>query len=352
MISAMSIIPILLIFVQVQGGLLGNCGRWSSSCEAADALNTDDYLKLSAPDKMRLLMGNIQESKNPSSWFSALSMTGIFRESMCPTFNAKGDQLPWERSFLFSHGYRNKYIHSVGNVGQIEWKSVGSHPYTGVFKGSKNALIRASLASEPDKDEKNTQPGIGLKFLRDGVDSGNMVAMFTVDGQDSWNFFKNNFTNHIPGLKSLALAPLGVKFATATKNIQQVGLSNMALYDESGKKEDKPVFPFSLNFVPTQDMNFPDDYVAPVHEQLKNVPVGLTLYKVYAMDKPAELGGKETQIANIVLSSELMTSTWADKSLFFRHQNVQDDVSLKPEWDSYLPTAKGVQTCTIHSQLA
>ena len=99
-------------------------------------------------------------------------------------------------------------------------------------------------------------------------------------------------------------------------------------------------------------MNFPDDYVAPVHEQLKNVPVGLTLYKVYAMDEPAELGGKETQIANIVLSSELMTSTWADKSLFFRHQNVQDDVSLKPEWDSYLPTAKGVQTCTIHSQLA
>ena len=226
----MSLISFLLIFVQVEGGLFGNCGRWSSGCEDPNAVNTDDYLKLSASDKMRILMDKILVTKKPADWFSALSVGKIFAESMCPTFRAQGDQMPWERSLLFSHGYRNKYIHSVGNVAQIEWKSVGSHPYTGVFKGSKNALIRASLAKEPDIEEKKTAPGIGLKFLRDGIDSGNMVAMFSVDGQDSWNFFKNNFTNHIPGLEGFsALSALSVKFATATKNIQQVGLSNMAL---------------------------------------------------------------------------------------------------------------------------
>ena len=99
-------------------------------------------------------------------------------------------------------------------------------------------------------------------------------------------------------------------------------------------------------------MEFPDTYAAPVHEQLGNVPVGITLYKVYAMNAPAELGGQETHIANIVLTSELTTSSWADSSLFFRHQDVQDDVSLKPEWDSYLPKwTRGVQTCSRHSQL-
>ena len=127
------------------------------------------------------------------------------------------------------YDYRGKFIHSVGVVGTVELQSVGSHPYTGVFTGSSNAIIRMSMAAKPDPAEKKTTPGIGLKFLRDGIDSGNMVAMFGVDGQESWNFFKNNFTNHIPSVpQSAALKPLGMKFATATKNTGQVGLSNMA----------------------------------------------------------------------------------------------------------------------------
>ena len=116
----------------------------------------------------------------------------------------------------------------MGVVGTAEWRSVGDHGYSGVFTGSQNVIIRMSLASQPDPDELKTTPGIAIKFLRDGVDSGNMVAMFSVDGQQSWNYFKNNFTNHIPALDSPALVPLGTKFATATKHVAQVGLSDMA----------------------------------------------------------------------------------------------------------------------------
>ena len=47
--------------------------------------------------------------------------------------------------------------------------------------------------------------------------------MYSVSGQRSWNFFKNDFTNHIPG-PGFAELPLAVKFATATVNIQQVFL--------------------------------------------------------------------------------------------------------------------------------
>ena len=39
---------------------------------------------------------------------------------------------------------------------------------------------------------------MGIKCLRDGVDSANFVAMFSVDGQESWDFFANDFSNHIP----------------------------------------------------------------------------------------------------------------------------------------------------------
>ena len=152
--------------------------------------------------------------------------------------------MPWERRLVF-HGHRQKYIHSVGVVATAEWRSVGEHGYTGVFTGSQHVIIRMSLASQPDPQELTTRPGIGLKFLRDGVASGNMVAMFSVNGQPSWNFFKNNFTNHIPGFESLTLVPLGAKFATATRNIQQVGLSDMARYNKISSSQ-------QLLFPPTQ----------------------------------------------------------------------------------------------------
>jgi len=61
---------------------------------------------------------------------------------------------------------------------------------------------------------------MGLKFLRDGVDSGNLVSMFDTAGQSGdWNFFSNDFSNHIPPAKGPLIA-LGAKFATYTSFIQ------------------------------------------------------------------------------------------------------------------------------------
>lgn len=57
-----------------------------------------------------------------------------------------------------------------------------------------------------------------------------MVAMYSVDGQDSWNFFKNDFTNHIPAAVDSGLKLLAKKFATGTPFIQYVGLSDFAKY--------------------------------------------------------------------------------------------------------------------------
>jgi len=46
-------------------------------------------------------------------------------------------------------------------------------------------------------------PGFGLKFLRDGVDSANLVAMYSLAGIKGWNFFEHSFSNHIPDLKGV-----------------------------------------------------------------------------------------------------------------------------------------------------
>jgi len=46
---------------------------------------------------------------------------------------------------------------------------------------------------------------------------------------------------------------------------------------------------------------------------------GTVLYFVYAMNMPKSLGGEEQLIGAIITTSELTTSLWGDKHLFFRH---------------------------------
>lgn len=95
---------------------------------------------------------------------------------------------------------------------------------------------------------------MGLKFLRDGIDSANLVAMNSVDGQKSWNFFENSFTTQIGAANSTPLKLLAAKFAMATKFIQNAGLSDMAKYDEFGNTILNEVFPQMLTFEPHHDV--------------------------------------------------------------------------------------------------
>lgn len=78
------------------------------------------------------------------------------------------------------YGNRAKYIHSVGTVGKVKFVASPKTPYSGIFKGADKGIIRLSSAVKPTKAK--LAPGMGLKFLRDGVDSANLVAMYDVDG--------------------------------------------------------------------------------------------------------------------------------------------------------------------------
>lgn len=128
---------------------------------------------------------------------------------MSPSLQWVGDT--FEDSFLL--GPRKKLIHSVGSVAKVKFAPVENNEgYTGIFEGADYGYLRLSLAKEPDTTKKtaaeaieNFAPGFGLKFLRDNRPSASMVAMYSVDGQDSWNFFKNDFSNHIGPAQTSAL---------------------------------------------------------------------------------------------------------------------------------------------------
>jgi len=314
-------------------------------------VSSDEYIALSAAEKNEIIFTNCLEDQSSGSWPGLLELPGIFIESMCPTLRAPGDELPYEEGLLTS-GYRKKYIHSIGTVGQVEWRNLGDHPYTGIFEGASQGIVRFSLAKEPSESALNTAPGMGLKFLRDGVDSANLVAMYSVDGQESWNFFANDFTNHI-GPGGIELVPLEVKFSEATNYISEAALSDFARYGESGVKVDAPEFPFMLRFHPTGELSFSDEYVRPFTEDLVSIPKGSLLYEVWALDNPAELGGTEKHIADLVLVSDMITSVWGDQHLFFRHQDMAEDVELRPEWEEYLDKfgIEGPSGCPMHQMM-
>lgn len=79
-------------------------------------------------------------------------------------------------------------------------------------------------------------PGMGLKFLRDGVDSANLVSMFSVEGQPgNWDFFANDFTTTIAATDDIKLRLVAKKFSSATDHVTVVGLSDMGAFDQSGR---------------------------------------------------------------------------------------------------------------------
>merc|ERR1719251_513577 len=334
-----AIVSVLSLFLLFNLGL-----AWEETSSAA-------YIAKTAAEKNAIIAANVIEDTTPGDWYGILEMPGLFTESMCPTLRAPGDELPFEEGII-SDGTRYKYIHTVGAVGQVEWRDLGGHSYSGIFSGATKGVVRFSLAKEPSPPALNTAPGMGLKFLRDGMDSANLVAMYSVNGQESWNFFANDFTNHV-GPGGLDLVPLEIKFSEATNYVAEVALSDFARYGQSGGQISEPKFPFMLRFHPTGELSFSDDYVRPFTEDLTSIPAGSTLYEVYAWDNPEGLNGVEKHIANLVLTSDMVTSLWGDSHLFFRHQDMAEDVAIHPEWEEFLAKfgIRGPSGCPVQGMM-
>jgi len=249
-------------------------------------------------------------------------MPKLFLQSMTDVFTVPGDAM--KPGMVYGH--RQKMIHSVGNTGKVKFIPRRGSRFTGIFEGANYGIVRLSAAIPPTLTGKALAPGMGLKFLRSGRDSVNLVSMYDVAGQPGdWNFFSHDFTTHIGPSTTTATKALGAKFATATDYIQVSGISDFATYDQNGHKESRPKIPFKLRFAPHSNVNklfskkIEKNNAMAFTDQLERVPSGSTLWSVWAWDKPVQLGGHETMIGSLVLDGKLYKSKWGDENLFFRH---------------------------------
>ena len=105
---------------------------------ASGEFGSDAYIKLSANEKMNKLWTEITKDRKIGQWH----LTNILFESMEPTFDTKGDEMP-----CYWNGCRYKAIHSVGTIAKVKFIPLNNNsPYSGIFKGADYGLIRLSAA--------------------------------------------------------------------------------------------------------------------------------------------------------------------------------------------------------------
>ena len=148
-------------------------------------LDHPDYNKLSAKCKEEVVWQNILMDETREGFFTGQAFQGLMDQDMNVTYDNISDSMPVRRV---------KRTHPVGTHTKVELIPHPDTPYTGMFRGSKHCMMRISETFEVTPEVPKTTPGHAVKCYRDGMYSGNFLAMFALDGQTSFNFFKNRWT--------------------------------------------------------------------------------------------------------------------------------------------------------------
>jgi len=190
------------------------------------------------------------KDKHVNRWFDGADLLPLFLQDMNLSFDHNGDTMPDNRV---------KMTHPRGVTMKVAFRPTANSPYTGIFRGAKHGILRVSEVVRTDKEITITSPGFGIKFLRDGMDSANTVAMFSFDGQPSYNYFENRWSTHLnEPLNECARETIGKKLAEVTDHIGAMSVMNWGEYTESGVKEQRPVWPFILDFEPIDAYGWTD----------------------------------------------------------------------------------------------
>ena len=88
--------------------------------------------------------------------------------------------------------------------------------------------------------------------------------------------------------------------------------------------------------MPTGDINFDEEFLelADFNKQFTDLPVGTVLYQLRGHQSPEDKDG--VLLGDVVTTDKCVTSHYGDTKLFFKHQYIDEDRNLKPEWaDGY-----------------
>jgi len=307
---------------------------YGQSCPsyAGDYLDTPEYQSMSGYCKQELIWKRIKANDTINRFFVGTEYKKMFNEDCNLQYDTVSDTMPYNIM---------KRLYPRGVHTRVEFIPTPHSSYTGIFRGSKNAIMRIAEQSVTTPELPKTAPAGEIKFLRDGMASANIHTAFAVDGQPSFNFFKNRWTNVLRQSENECTRETLQKWqATATDYVGSYSLMELALYDEQGNEEYEPHWPYMIELEPYDVYGWTDAYQNDFHDQLQVIKPNVSMFKVMAYDEPPELGGKESLIGHIVSRSETVTSLWGDKNLFFQLHRYEDDLVHRPHYSKWLQTWK------------
>lgn len=268
----------------------------------------DNYQSLSGKKKLDILWKNCLEDTTGVGHASNLEACVTFLRNMNDTFDHASDERPWKRK---------KPIHATGPVVKARFDTVPFTPYTGIFKGCSNVLLRFAPGAAPKPGI--LLPGVSAKFLRNGMPSGNMLALRKTGTQkDTMNWFQDQMSHNAAAIDPPIGWFLSAKFKQASAFAVEIGVSELSDYDSNGIKVSKPKFPFEMFLRPNPELST----ITP--ETLSDIKSGTKLYDVYAKEKE---GSAQKKIGSITTTSKMTNSRYGDLKLFFQHQRREDDLA-------------------------
>ena len=154
---------------------------------------------------------------------------------------------------------------------------------------------------------------------------------------DNHNFFCCDLSNHNPSPTSVQSQVFTLKFGQASSCITKVGLSDAARYDQDGNEATDLVFPYKITLKPTGNVQFtvekPPTLEAFQRQFKDKITPGMAIYDFYAHSSPYDVNGQK--LGQIVVTEKCVDkSKFGDERLFFQHQKIEEDIALKPEWET------------------
>lgn len=200
------------------------------------------------------------------------------------------------------------------------------------FSGDVTGLLRLTLAAYNQPPHQRYSPSLAFKFLIDGHPSENIFALHTVDGHTTAdrNWFLHEMSNILPASPP-AVYPKNITAANFQTALDELpaegaekleGTNNLAVYEPAsitvrGEKVEKVVAPYSITFWPNHQFDTDVNSTRDFRLELKDIPAGSMLYTITA--QPTR-GSTDTEvIGEIHTASAMVSSTYADELLMFRH---------------------------------
>ena len=169
--------------------------------------------------------------------------------------------------------------------------------------------------------------------------SADFFAMAGIDPlpNGNHNFFCCNLSNHNPSPTSPQNRIFAIKFGQASSCITKVGLADAARYDQDGNEATTLVFPYKITLKPTGNVQFsetkPPNLEAFQRQFKDKITPGMAIYDFLAHVDPNDVNGR--RLGQMVIPERCVDkSKFGDERLFYQHHKIEEDIALKPEWES------------------